>query len=309
MRFRSPWGRIRRFVAGFASGRIQPRMSSNLLRLLPTSRGWLVLLLLSVLAAPRVACAAIKLCMKDGTYQMVASYEVQGDRVRYFSVERSDWEEVPTSLVDFDATKRAQVETKSTEKKRLEDAKEIDSERFYKPPDQGLEVAPGIRLPGDDGIFTIEGKRLVRLVQSAGEVVTDRKRTAMVLAVPLPVVKARSLVVLEGAKAAIRLNDPLPVFYVQSSDGLGAKLEMLQVRPGKESRIVEDLETSRGKGGKTTEERTMVPLNRKQLTPNLYTLKPLLPLEAGEYVLGELVEDKLSLNVWDFGYEKWEVVK
>ena len=266
-------------------------------------------LLLSLLAAPRVGWATLKLCMKDGSYQMVSSYEVHGDRVRYFSVERSEWEEVPTSLVDFDATKRAQEETKATEKKQLEEAKQIDEERFYKPPDQGMEVASGIRLPGDDGIFTVDGKRLVRLVQSSSEVVTDKKRAAMVLAVPLPVVKTRSLVVLEGAKAAIRLNDPLPVFYVQSTDGLGAKLELVHLKPGKESRVVEEVETSRGKNGKATEERTMVSLERKQVAPTIYTLKPLDPLEAGEYVLGEIVGDKLSLDVWDFGYEKWEVMK
>ena len=183
-------------------------------------------LLLSVLAAPRVAWANHKLCMKDGSYQIVSSYEVQGDRVRYFSVERSEWEEVPTSLVDFDATKRAQEETKATEKKQLEEAKQVEQERFYKPPDQGMEVAPGIRLPGDDGIFTVDGKRLVRLVQSAGEVVTDKKRAAMVLAVPLPVVKARSLVVLEGAES----DDPLE----RSVAGL---LCSIRRRPGRETRI------------------------------------------------------------------------
>jgi hypothetical protein len=247
--------------------------------------------------------------MKDGSYQMVSSYEVHGDRVRYFSIERSEWEEIPTSLVDFDATKRAQEETKATEKKQLEEAKEVEQERFYKPPDQGMEVAPGMRLPGDDGIFTVDGRRLVRLAQSVAEPVTDRRRAAMVLAVPLPVVKTRSLVVLDGAKATIRLNDPLPVFYVQSAGGLGAKLELVRLKPGKESRVVEDVETSRGKSGKATEERTMVSLERKQVAPNIYTLKPFQPLEAGEYVLGEVVDDKLSLDVWDFGYEKWEVVK
>jgi hypothetical protein len=266
-------------------------------------------LLLSVLAAPRVAWAAIKLCMKDGTYQMVTSYEVHGERVRYFSVERSEWEEVPTALVDFDATQRAQEETKAAEKKRLEEAKEFEQQRFYKPPDQGMEVVPGIRLPGDDGVFTVDGKRVVRLVQSAAEAVTDKKRAAMMLALPLPVVKARSLVVLEGAKATIRLNDPLPVFYVQSGDGLGAKLELVCVKPGKATRVLEDVDISRGKNGKATEVRTMVTLERKQVAPNLYTLKPLLPLEAGEYALGEVVDDKLSLAVYDFGYEKWEVVK
>ena len=266
-------------------------------------------LLLSVLAAPRVAWANLKLYMKDGSYQMVSSYEVHGDRVRYFSIERSEWEEVPTSLVDLDATQRAQEEAKATEKKRVEEAKEIGEERFYKPPETGMEVAPGLHLPGDDGIFTVDGPRVVRLAQSATTPVTDKRLAAMVLAVPLPVVKTRSLVVLEGAKATIRLSDPLPVFYVQSADGLGAKLELVRLKPGKETRVVEDVETSRGKGGKATEERTTVALERKQVAPNLYTLKPLQPLEAGEYALGELVGEKLNLDVWDFGYEKWEVVK
>lgn len=266
-------------------------------------------LLLSALAAPRAAWANQKLCMKDGSYQMVSSYEVQGDRVRYFSIERSEWEEIPSSLVDFDATRRADEDAKAAAKKHLEEAKQIDQERFYKPPDQGLEVAPGVRLPGDDGIFTLDGKRLVRMVQSTGELVTDRKRAAMVLAVPLPVVKTRSLVILEGAKAPVRLTNPWPVFYVQSGSGLGAKLELVHLKPGKESRVVEDVETSRGKNGKATEVRTMVSLERKQVAPNIYTLKPLQPLEAGEYVLGEIVEDKLSLDVWDFGFNKWETVK
>ncbi len=266
-------------------------------------------LLLSALAAPRVAWANLKLFMKDGSYQIVSSYEVHGDRVRYFSVERSEWEEVPASLVDFDATKQAVEDTKAVEKKRLEEARELEKERFYKPPDQGLEIAPGVRLPGDDGIFTVDGRRLVRLVQSSGELVTDKKRAAMVLAVPLPVVKTRSLVILEGAKAAVRLNDPLPVFYIQSVSGLGVKLGLVHLKPGNESRIVEAVETGRGKNGKATEVRTLVPLDRKQVAPNLYTLKPLQPLEAGEYALGELVDDKLSLDVYDFGYEKWQVVK
>ena len=266
-------------------------------------------LLLGVLAAPPAAWANLKLFMKDGSYQLVTGYEVHGDRVRYFSVERSDWEEIPTSLVDFDATKRAQEETKATQKQEIDEAKQVDQERFYKPPDQGLEVAPGLRLPGDDGIFTVVGKRVVRLVQSTGEVVTDKKRAAMVLAVPLPVVKTRSLVVLEGAKAPIRLSDPLPTFYVQSSEGLGTKLELVHVKPGKEARVVEDVETARGKNGKASEERTMVSLERKQVATNVYTLRPLKPLEAGEYALGEVVDDKLNLEVWDFGYEKWEVAK
>ncbi len=266
----------------------------------------------SALLLALAACAAgaaIKLYMKDGSFQLVSSYEVQGERVRYYSVERSEWEEVPTSLVDLDATKRAEQDAKAAEKKDLEDAKKMDQERFYKPPDSGIEVAPGIHLPGDDGIFTVDQKRLVRLAQSEAEAVTDKRRAAMMLAVPLPVVKARSLIVLEGSKAVIRLNDPLPVFYVQSAAGLGAKLELVSLKVTKQSRVVEEVDTGRGKNATSTEDRTALPVERKQIAPNVYTLKPLQPLEGGEYALGVVEDDKLSLDVWDFGFEKWQVVK
>lgn len=268
-------------------------------------------LLLSLLALPRAQGAnSLKLYMKDGSYQIVSSYEVQGDRVRYFSTERSEWEEVPVSMVDLEATRRGQEEAKATEKREIQEAKEVDKERFYKPPNTGLEVVSGIRLPGDEGVFTVDRGRLVRLAVSAGEPVTDKKRAAMVLAVPLPVVKARSLVVLEGAKAAIRLNDPRPVFYVQSASGLGSRLELVRMKPGKETRVLEEIETGKGKNAKSTEERSMIAVERKQIAPNVYSLTPLQTLEGGEYALGEVgADDKLSLDVWDFGYEKWEVVK
>jgi hypothetical protein len=261
------------------------------------------------LAAPQYLGADQKLYLKDGTYQVVRSYEVQGDRVRYFSVERGEWEEVPAALVDFDATKRAVEETKATQQKQIEEAREVEKERFYKAPPRGIEIAPGVNLPGDDGVFTLDGNRVVRLVVSEGQPITDKKRAAMVLAVPLPVVKTRSLIVLEGPKAAIRLNDPWPAFYVQSSDGLGQRIELVRLKDGKQTRVLEDIDTSRGKSARQSEERNMVSIERKLLAPNIYQLKPLQPLEAGEYALGEVVDDKLSLYVYDFGYEKWVTVK
>src|SRR6266478_2737275 len=51
-----------------------------------------------------------KLVLADGTFQIVREYSVQGDRVRYWSVERSAWEEIPTTLVNWDATHKAEAE-------------------------------------------------------------------------------------------------------------------------------------------------------------------------------------------------------
>src|SRR5581483_438992 len=74
-----------------------------------------------------------RLILKDGTYQVVRKYEVVGDRVRYISVERGgDWEELPASLVDWDATKKWETEhsTAATEdaSPAMKEAESIDKE-------------------------------------------------------------------------------------------------------------------------------------------------------------------------------------
>jgi hypothetical protein len=260
------------------------------------------LCLWGVVSGPRLAWADIKLCLKDGTYQFVKSYEVRGIRVRYYSVERSEWEEVPKSLVDFEATKRAEQEVDTSKKKALEEARELEKQRFETPEQSGFEVAPGIRLPKYEGVFAFDGVRVIPMMQSSAEVVKDKKRAALLLTLPAPVLKNRVLVVLPGDKAAVRLSVNQPTFYAQFGDNSGANLELIAIKPSKESRLVERIPTGIGVG-KSGELRTVLPVERTAVAPGLFRIKPVEALTPGEYALGELLQEKLNLELWDFGVD------
>src|ERR1700683_5334759 len=47
-----------------------------------------------------------KLMLTDGTFQLVRVYKVEGDRVRYYSIDSSQWEQIPLAMVDWEATKK-----------------------------------------------------------------------------------------------------------------------------------------------------------------------------------------------------------
>lgn len=255
-----------------------------------------------LIAGARFARAETRLCLKDGVCHPVESYEIRGDRVRYYSLDRSAWEEVPVELVDFEATKRHEQEQEAADKVAKEAARKLDQERFDKMENQGFEIAPGVRLPGDEGVFAYDGMRVIRLLQSSAEVVKDKKRAALVLAVPGPLLKSRAYVVLPGARATVRVMSMAPVFYVQSADGFGAKVALIALQPRKESRQVEKVEWRAGIS-KPAELHAAVPLNRTEVAPGLFKLTPTAPLELGEYALGELIQAKLNLELWDFGVE------
>lgn len=81
----------------------------------------LTLLLLSALL---LFGETFKLYLKDGGYHMTREYQREGDRIRYFSTERGEWEEIPTELVDLEKTeaeRKAKAEGEAQETRALDE--------------------------------------------------------------------------------------------------------------------------------------------------------------------------------------------
>src|SRR5438270_9010592 len=130
---------------------------------------------------------AKRLILKDGTYQSATKWEVQGDRVHYMSADRYEWEDMPASLIDWNATKKYNdsLDQPDSNVKAVteEDEKERAAEEAASP-----QVAPGLRLPGSGGgVFLLDQfngqPQLDEIVQSGGEINAQRTKNIIRAAV------------------------------------------------------------------------------------------------------------------------------
>ncbi len=254
---------------------------------------------MAISAASPPCRAQTKLYLKDGTYLEVRSYEIEGDRVRYYSVADSQWEEMPVSLVDLKATQRAVTERQEEQQKVLQEAQQAAKSSYALPESTGYQIASGIRLPLQEGVYAYTGLRLITMIQSQGSVVRDRKRAALTMTLPGPLHKGRSLVVLPGSQAAVRVISRDPSFYAQFADGAGARMVLLKLKTSKDNRVVESVEARHN--GELNESRATLPVVIKRVSPLLFEIRPAEPLTSGEYAIGVVNQNKLDLEVWDFG--------
>src|SRR4029077_9050570 len=156
-----------------------------------------------------------KLMLKDGNFQLVREYERKGERVRYFSLERGSWEEIPAAMVDWDATAKAQADSEKSSEALLskihaqEEATRIETVLDV---DASLQVAPGVFLPPGEGMFAIEGRLVTQLEQVGSQVKTDKKTFLKQVISPIPIVPGKRNIELIGAKAKVRISSNAPEF-------------------------------------------------------------------------------------------------
>jgi len=161
---------------------------------------------------------ARRLILKDGSYQSVTKYEVHDDRVRYFSAERGEWEEIPNSLIDWDATDK--FEQGRLQGKLAPEAVELDEElEAEREAEQARspQVAPGLRLPDEGGIFLLDTyqnqPQLSELQQSGGELDKSSKSNTLRAAIN-PLAGVKQTIELPGAHAKVQSHTTVPSLYI-----------------------------------------------------------------------------------------------
>jgi hypothetical protein len=183
-----------------------------------------------------------RLILKDGSYQIVTKWQVKGDRVRYYSAERADWEEVPNELVDWSATEKWNKEHENgavppdsqapamrppavTHEEEQKEASAIDAAAAAERAEQQARtplVAAGLRLPDRDGIFILDNfqsiPELVHLDQSTGNVNRDTNHNVLRAAIG-SFSGAKEPVRINGQAARVRVHVDDPVLYVSLDTG------------------------------------------------------------------------------------------
>ncbi|HEX5431548.1 MAG TPA: hypothetical protein VFW83_06255 [Bryobacteraceae bacterium] len=248
---------------------------------------FLILMLLAVSAFGET----VRLYLKDGSYQLASKYEVLQDRVKYYSTERDQWEEIPLALIDLDRTKK---EAAAREKRIEGENKAQDQEDAALRAEQ-QEIA---RIPVEPGVYYIHGPKLEPLKQAEVKIATDKKRSVLKVLAPIPIVPGKSTVEIDGPVAKFRVSENRPEFYFRLADIDGFAIVKLSGK--KDRRIVENADIM-PVTDEIVEDRNTVATFKKELGDQLFKIWPEKALEPGEYALIEYAEGKLNPQVWDFG--------
>jgi hypothetical protein len=262
-----------------------------------------------------------KLVLKDGNFQLVRSYEKNGDRVRYFSLERGAWEEIPTALVDWEATAKAEKADAAAAEELANKVHKQEAAQLIQPPldvDASIQVAPTVFLPQGEGMFVLQDKALFKIEQVGSQVKVDKKQVFKQIMTPIPVVSSKHHIEIPGAHAKTRIHlvgtiefylravptDPERDSAIERSartGDVGPEVELVRATVKGNKRQLETIRSLFGQ--EVSQERKSIALNRWDVAPNVFrfTLSEALP--PGEYALAEILPDGLNLYVWDFGVD------
>ena len=245
-----------------------------------------------------------RLILKDGNFLLVREYRITADRVRYWSVEREAWEEIPAALVDWDATHKGEADDAARKKQIDQKLREIAQRQNSADltVDTSIEVAPGVFLPDAPGFYVVAGGAVDTIGQNLAESHLGKARLLAQIFTPIPIVPAKHTVEMKGARAKFRIRDPHPEFYIRTQDGHEPQIALIRASVHGSSRMITEINTS-VVGISTTKDK-QIALERWVAANGLYRYTMGQKLEPGEYAFVQNVPDKgLDLYLWDFGVD------
>jgi hypothetical protein len=255
-----------------------------------------------------------RLIMKDGTYQSATQWEIKGDRVRYYSAERYDWEELPKELIDWPATDKYNAERAGARDENIKEVAKADEADEREAP----LVAPGLRLPNTGGVFLLDQfqnqPQLVEMVQNGGEVNKHMGRNILRSAINPLALSSTQTIELKGEHARVQAHTGQPAIYLNidttdnsqpeftqkpDKDQQPNRYGIVRLEQKKDVRIVGKLNVAMY--GKVSQKEAWIPATASPLG-DWVKLTPSEALPPGEYAVVELLEKKqINLFVWDFG--------
>jgi len=254
-----------------------------------------------------------RLILKDGSFQPVVKYEIQGERVHYFSAERYEWEDIPSSLVDWEATKKYEADF-SSGKLRIHVETPEEREEREKEEANSPEISPGLRLPGTGGVFLLDqfdGKpELAEILQNGSELNGSASKKSVLRTAINPIGSSKRAFELKGPHAKIQSHVPSPVIYVDIDEGalndvpLTGRFRIARAEAKKDARIIGNLKVTFS--GKASQEGNFLPTNVEKVgTGEWVKVTSTQDLPPGEYAVVEMLgPDEMNLYVWDFGINR-----
>lgn len=242
-----------------------------------------------------------KLILKDGSFHLVREYQVEGDRVRFYSIDRSQWEQIPADLVDWNATKAADADQAQRDAAILAKVRNEEAARTAQPLDidASLEVAPGIFMPPGESLFVFDGKAILPLAQAETNSKLAKGRFLEEVLVPVPVVPTRHVISIQGLHAKFRVQSDRPEFYIRTADAHEPELELIRTKVHGQNRQIENVDQLFGEERAT---RDTLPLQAWEVAHGVFRFTLGEPLAPGEYAIAEVIQDEgMSVYVWDFG--------
>jgi len=262
-------------------------------------------------AAPATRASSLprgkKLVLKDGTFQLVGDYKIEDDRVRFYSLDRSDWEEMPVALVDWDKTKEADAAQAKTDAALLTRVHAQEEARIVQPLDidASLEAAPGVFLPPGEGVFAFDGKAVLSVAPAEPTFKTNKKREVEKVLSPIPIVPSRHSVSIQGGHSKLRVQTGQPEFYMRTKQEGDPEMQLVPAKAKGDTRQIANVDELFRMQNAATKPLLM---QRWEIAKGVYRFTLGQTLPAGEYALIEVIPGKtemeqLSIYVWDFGVD------